>query len=681
MDRKKKRKRRHDSQPVTIPLHPAPSESKAGSSSTKKSKKDHCTVRGPSGNDMAEDVKLVTSTGSILTLQSAGHVLSRYLNSFGRNPADFHQDVTFTIVPMPNPPQRTKPPKSSGPRPAHQPPPDSLFLCTLALPVGCPLSPMISPGVGYQSKDAAKKRVTFEMVRTLINIGEVDQNLQPRPRSVPPKESRKDTRYERIASRIESRFSSPLASPPPEDNRTPMQRIKSFRDGVNAALPPRKPALNGMPGVADYENLTEAAFWSTCEPFTTDNAYVTLFTVLLASPNDAKNPFRPMAFLTTRPLDIFDNTREKDIDISMPKVGSEEINVDAVIRLKPAGRLPIIDQAGLENAVKFTEQLVRSHVHKDVHLHLPNAKWLLLTLRPDFDLRPDAANVVSNGDVAWDEVARGAGPFCTPFPSFQPKDLEAATRDALVTTHVEFTRRYTVRAVRTDLSPSSPIPGDSDKTPLMEQLVTPPPLQHPYQPILEGEVVYPCKSGGSVASVVFPPVVKFLIPELTAIHCVSASVSRATSNLPQFLTALDNFMIAKQLAHDCFDDIITPEMTLIALSAPVAHGLAPEKNYQRLEFLGDTLLKLITSVYLLQVTPETPADWEKLHMDRQVMVSNRTLHNKALQAGLPQFIRTSRTKAKDWSPAGWEFIKVPGAKSVKSETIHSLGDKVGDRFS
>ena len=192
---------------------------------------------------MAEEVKHVTSTGSILTSQSAGHILSRYLNSFGRNPADFHQDVTFTVVPMPNPPQRTKASRPSAPRPAHQPPPESLFLCTLTLPPGCPLRPMTSPGVGYQSKDAAKKRVTFEMVRTLINIGEVDQNLKPRPRSVPPKESRKDTRYDRIASRIESRLSSPLGSPAPEDNRTPMQRIKSFRDGVNAALPPRNPAF------------------------------------------------------------------------------------------------------------------------------------------------------------------------------------------------------------------------------------------------------------------------------------------------------------------------------------------------------------------------------------------------------------------------------------------------------
>ena len=623
--------------------------------------------------DALDDVKYVTSAGSILTLQSAGHVLSRYINSYGNNPTDFHQETTYTVVPKPKPLPRKRPPKAQAPGQAHQPPPDSLFTCTLSLPPGCPLAPMTSPGYGFQSKDAAKKRVTFEMVKVLISMGEIDDNLHPKPRSVEqPKESRRELRYEKIAKKLEARVQSPMSPlgiPPPEDNRTPAERIKAFREAVNSQLPPKTaPASMPMPGVADYGQMSDANFWASCAPFTPDNIYAALFTVLLDKPwIQVNEECRTMCLLTTKPLPFFRFHHKRDLDIGLPKVGSEELCIDAQVRLTYGGRLGV-DEQRLQEMVKYTQRLVRSHVHKDVTHDLGIAKWLLIPLR--YGVTAYSTGALEDS-VAWDEITQGAGDdFFIPFKTFDLAGLQGETFDALTTTHMEFTKRSVVKAIRTDLKPSSSLPnGNSESAVRFEPII-----EHPDQPLLEVEALYPSKMGGIVASVAFPKQRKFLIPELSAKHCIPASVSTATSILPNFFNALDNVMIAQELSQDIFDGIIDVDLALTAISAPMAHGLAPEKSYQRLEFLGDTILKLLTVVHLLQRTPETGADWERLHTDRQVMASNRTLHVKAQKTGLPPYIRTGRTRAKDWLPAGWRITRNPLQKVQDDQRL--IGDKV-----
>ncbi|ORX35944.1 hypothetical protein BD324DRAFT_629595 [Kockovaella imperatae] len=658
---------RHDHQSSTLP-EPSLSHDE------KRLNDRQVNVNDLSGMAALDELKYVTSTGSTLTAQSAGHVLSRYINSYGKDPSVFRQETTYEIVPMPGPPKRKKKPMNQGaPQHLNQPPPDSLFRCTLSLPPGCPLKSMSSPA--HRSKDSAKKHVSFELVKTLINMGEVDQNLQPKPRSVVPKESRKDARYDRIAAAIESRLASPLGSPAPEDGRTSKDRIHNFKEAVNNGLPPQKLRSNGMPGTDEYEHLTDAAFWTSCPPFSCDNIHATFFKTILESPFDAVNSTcRTMCFLTTKPLPILPEGGSRYIDIGMPKVGREGISVDANVQLRKGGLLEIKDSAMLETMRRYTERLVRSHVHKNVHLDLTMAKWLFIPLK--LDAAPALiSDSVDPTILDWDEVIRGAESNWTPLTCYDPHDLAAEMSDSLTTTHVEFTKRSAIRAIRSDLTPSTPLPGGNGETALSEQIVAPPPLEYPDQPLLEVEALHPCKMGGIVASVAFPPQIKFLIPELTAKHCISASVSRATSVIPAFMNALDNLMIAQQLAEGPFERLIDLDLALTALSAPMSHGLAPEKSYQRLEFLGDVILKLLTAVYLLQTVPDTGPEWETLHAERQVMGSNRRLYDRAVQSGIPPYIRTSRIRAKDWVPSGWTVIRLPAEKPARSEEKHTLGDK------
>jgi endoribonuclease Dicer len=65
-------------------------------------------------------------------------------------------------------------------------------------------------------------------------------------------------------------------------------------------------------------------------------------------------------------------------------------------------------------------------------------------------------------------------------------------------------------------------------------------------------------------------------------------------------------------------------------------GMGP--NYERLEFLGDTFLKMATTISLFV---ENPDDNEfEFHVKRMLMVCNKNLFNTAIEKNIPQYIRS-----------------------------------------
>ena len=70
-----------------------------------------------------------------------------------------------------------------------------------------------------------------------------------------------------------------------------------------------------------------------------------------------------------------------------------------------------------------------------------------------------------------------------------------------------------------------------------------------------------------------------------------------------------------------------------------------EENYERLEFLGDSVLKLLISEYLYQEYPEYPEG--RMTKIRAILVSDNTLAKIGTQIGLPEKIRLSKSEEKD----------------------------------
>lgn len=73
-----------------------------------------------------------------------------------------------------------------------------------------------------------------------------------------------------------------------------------------------------------------------------------------------------------------------------------------------------------------------------------------------------------------------------------------------------------------------------------------------------------------------------------------------------------------------------------ALQIHVKRGMG--KNYERLEFLGDSVLKMATSIALFCQNPDD--DEYDFHVNRMCLVCNRNLFNTAIKIHLYQFIRT-----------------------------------------
>lgn len=101
-------------------------------------------------------------------------------------------------------------------------------------------------------------------------------------------------------------------------------------------------------------------------------------------------------------------------------------------------------------------------------------------------------------------------------------------------------------------------------------------------------------------------------------------------------------------------------------------GMGP--NYERLEFIGDCLLKLATT---LSVFVQQPEENEfEFHVRRMLMLCNKNLFNAALKLELYEYVRTMAFSRRTWYPEGLKLIKGKGMKRDGPQVIkHQLGDK------
>ncbi|KAH0491956.1 hypothetical protein TgHK011_003357 [Trichoderma gracile] len=94
------------------------------------------------------------------------------------------------------------------------------------------------------------------------------------------------------------------------------------------------------------------------------------------------------------------------------------------------------------------------------------------------------------------------------------------------------------------------------------------------------------------------------------------------------------------------------------------------RNYERLEFLGDTFLKMATSISVFTLFPA--ADEFEYHVTRMVMLCNQNLFKHAVEKGLPAYIRTKAFDRRTWYPSSMTLKR---GKAAKTESKHCLSHK------
>lgn len=150
--------------------------------------------------------------------------------------------------------------------------------------------------------------------------------------------------------------------------------------------------------------------------------------------------------------------------------------------------------------------------------------------------------------------------------------------------------------------------------------------------------------------------------------------------LPVMMYRLDSELIALEACR-LFDlDIRPPDMALEALTKDSSnseeHGqdqidfqVGMGSNYERLEFLGDTFLKMATTISLFTLIPSS--DEFEYHVERMILVCNKNLFNHAVDRKVYGYVRSKSFDRRTWYPN----LCLKRGKMPKTEVWHSLSDK------
>lgn len=173
------------------------------------------------------------------------------------------------------------------------------------------------------------------------------------------------------------------------------------------------------------------------------------------------------------------------------------------------------------------------------------------------------------------------------------------------------------------------------------------------------------------------------VETLEAANCVVENLPSAYAQmallLPSVLHKIELGMIADNLRTSLLGPVdFTPDEVPLIVRALTASSAEVEDNYQRLEFLGDCMLKFISSLHITASNPTWPANY--LTVKKGQVVSNGFLARATLAAGLDQFISTKRFTGAKWSPRYWADIlnsteqpdKIERSSKLLADVVESL---------
>jgi dsRNA-specific ribonuclease len=154
-----------------------------------------------------------------------------------------------------------------------------------------------------------------------------------------------------------------------------------------------------------------------------------------------------------------------------------------------------------------------------------------------------------------------------------------------------------------------------------------------------------------VSSDIQPPLGKrfsYVLPHARCtVDLVPFRITQFAMLVPSILHRLQVAMVGDKLSKTILADVQFNDLSLVVTAISASSALE-ETNYQRLEFLGDSLLKICTSMQLLAEYPL----WHEgyLTAKRDQVISNSRLARAALQVGLDRFITTETFTGRKWRP-------------------------------
>ncbi|KAG0263513.1 Dicer-like protein 1 [Mortierella polycephala] len=337
--------------------------------------------------------------------------------------------------------------------------------------------------------------------------------------------------------------------------------------------------------------------------------------------------FRDLCLLSMKPLPQFDRielffdgeSRWVDMDASLPPINLTFQQVEKLHR--------------------YSERLFATLFRKPVDMGTVDVgmRHIVAPLCDDADVRID-----------WGEIHAGITEAAG--VDLQPTELTYdRLQDMALFEKGEVNRLYFPVALRTDLCPSSLIPDSASATVTRESNQGSATFATFYrvkrdrnivdltQPLVEVTRMPPLfdhlQPGKKQARVPRASNARFLVPELSLQCPIAASVLRSGSWIISVLNRLDGLLKAKEFADEFNLQSVSLPLVLESLTASDA---AYAMNYQRLELLGDTFLKLIVTVDLYIRHPLL--DEGRLSAKRTARISNSRLFKHAKMLLLHRFL-------------------------------------------
>ena len=164
-----------------------------------------------------------------------------------------------------------------------------------------------------------------------------------------------------------------------------------------------------------------------------------------------------------------------------------------------------------------------------------------------------------------------------------------------------------------------------------------------------------------------------LFPEICDVHPLSVEMYKLARLLPSFLYRMESMMSAHELTTavklSCYGtNTFTSPSNSLVLQALTLQSAQDNFNMERLELLGDSFLKMITTVSLYSTLP-TNATVSVVTHRRSAMISNIRLYYLAKKKHIPNKMKATIFKARSmWLPPGY---KLNDSKRIEYEQIAS----------
>ena len=166
---------------------------------------------------------------------------------------------------------------------------------------------------------------------------------------------------------------------------------------------------------------------------------------------------------------------------------------------------------------------------------------------------------------------------------------------------------------------------------------------------------------------------RYLLPSECEVDSLPFVYTQFALFIPSILHVVEVNMLAEHFCNHVLQTVQFNELSLVitAISASVAQE---STNYQRLEFLGDSILKYFTSLTLLT----SHLNWHEGYLSHQKdhIVSNANLARSALSAGLDRYILTKPFTGHKWRPIYISSLLAPQSPKTRQMSTKTLADVV-----